>query len=387
MDKKLTSFAKNTAIGLAWLIVFLHLYRFVGLYRWRFDLLNGAHWHKISMAWSRGWIVNTLEEWAFVLFITSSVPLFLATWAVVLRKNFYGKIYSSLKKLLLGLFFPVRLVPKAFQIVKKAKTEKIVSVVQTKTPSNSPDEISLHRKKEAHSYFKIEEKVSDSSAPEPIAPRHFEATHHAHAVSETPKTDIDAILGRIEEKHKEHQNEEKKAQKQPVRATPVDSSLTQLLRDRGYYVIDRPVLGDSSLSFIALSAQQILLGEVLTQNTEWLADETSSDGIPAMWISPNGSLESPVQKLISARRLFKKEFVDFIESETVETLVCLTHGQIQNLDEVKSQWRRENVQVINASKQAKTPFLKSIQDVLSESVSAMDKDKIKKIKDLLSSTV
>ncbi|MBN1783526.1 MAG: hypothetical protein JW812_01000 [Alphaproteobacteria bacterium] len=421
MHKKLWDFAKGSMVGLLSLVVFLHIYQIIGKYRWNFDVMNGAHWGKVWWAWKRGWVINTIEEWAFALFILSIVPMFAAFYAIVLRKNLFAKIGEAFLVFLKTLM-PVHKIP---QVMKKAKEkreenkeQKAREALEIQPNGNLPQEIFLARresKAEAYGQPKESPKEELPVGTEPVAERHHEATHHTHAVKDKKEggdSKIDDILSRLE-KHQEKAHQEKahqekaeknkavekrpekhvekpaeKSEEKPKKpkpeSKPLDPAVLQKFKEKGYDVIQNPTVGDKQVSFLALGQHRIIVGNVLNQDYNWVADETSLDGMPAMWTNQMGADESPVQGVIAARRQLKKDLIEVLENESVEAVVCMSKGKIENLDDVKSKWRRESVTVVNATKQAKTPFLKNLGDYISENTTPMGKDKTKKIQDILS---
>ncbi len=382
MHKKVLNFSKISTLGIIWLVAFLHLYQILGKYRWNFDIMNGKHWHKILVAWQKGWVIDTIEEWAFVLFILSSVPIFFATFAVILKKDTFQMVFNFLKKvfiaiLLVKIFSKIAERSKAKKKArKKHKIKNAVSVIEN-SKEYIPQSISLARKEESvKKYNKKEDNVPSGS--ESITARHHEATHHSHAVSgkeNEKKSKIDDILSRLEGHQKKHQEKKTSSSNKKI-----DEKLKNNFKNKGYSVLENIKISDDTLSFLALGQNKIIVGEILDKDAEWVADEKSLDGMPAMWTSSVAGMRSPVQKVISARRQLKKDLIDIIENESVEAVVCLTKGKIDNLDDVKSKWRRESVVVVNASKEAKTPFLKNLNDFISEKTPPMKSEKIEKIK-------
>lgn len=421
-------------MGLISLIVFLHVYQIIGKYRWHFDVMNGAHWGKVWWAWKRGWVINTLEEWAFALFLLSIVPMFAAFFAIVLRKNLFRQLWNFTLNFLKTLM-PVHKIPAAMKKAKERREEeaelKAKAELVEKPNGNLPQEIALARKEtKAEAYGKPKEEKSTPVEPEapkeelpkgtePVAKHHHEATHKPHAVQEKKEGNakIDDILSRLEkhqekahtEKVEKRQKEEKRPERpknnkdqnrkperkqerprkqrpeqKPSQESRLHPAVKESFKEKGYDVMENVTVGENKVAFLALGQHRIIVGNVMDQDYNWVADETSLDGMPAMWTNQMGGAESPVQNVIAARRQLKKDLIEVVENESVEALVCMTKGKIENLDDVKSKWRRESVTVVNASKQAKTPFLKNLNDFISEHTPAMDDDKKKKIKDILS---
>ncbi|MHA1550200.1 MAG: hypothetical protein ACTSXV_01965 [Alphaproteobacteria bacterium] len=414
MKNKMLSLSKTIIVGILWFLAFIYLYRLIGLQRWSFDILNGNHWKKILWAWKKGWIIDSLKEWAFILYIFTSVPIFIASWAFMLRPDTYKRM-SSLFYLSLKIMLPIHLFPKTFYYIKeKRKKAHLKEEVKEKRKrdllqDHVPTEILLQRKNEkASAYFKekikenktkeekpAEKSYSLSHEKEAVSEHHYEATHKTHAVREKEDHSgakrLDDILDRLQHHQDKAKTEEnKKTSKPEKKEKPLQKKsqkrfpdLVNKFKSKRFYVLENVKIEEIVLPILALGKHKIVTAFALDKMTDWVADETTLDGMPAMWTSPHGAEKSPVQKVIEVRRSLKKKFIDIIDNESIESIVCLTKGKISNLDDMKSRWRRESVQVMNAGKDAKTPFLKGIQDYLSESTQPMNKDKIEKIKKIL----
>ncbi|MBN2675628.1 MAG: hypothetical protein JXR30_00050 [Alphaproteobacteria bacterium] len=401
MYKKILNLSKTISVGILWFFVFSFIYRFVALNRWNFDIINGRHWGKLVSAWEKGWIVNTFQEWVFVLFLVSALPIFLASWAFLLFPSTEKKVihfFSIVLRVLFPFYDLHRVWKEKREESKETKQQQKVVKKQilssTLTNGDFPTEIFSRRvESEAEAYLKHKEKaveekkINEQDLPphtEVVSERHHEATHHTHAVkekSEPQKSDrLDDILARLD-KHHQKKDESTEDKKEPLKKKL--SSLGKNFVSKGYHVFEDIKIGEQGVALLALGQHKIIVGEFLDQATDWVVDETVLDGMPAMWTSPHGAIESPVQKVIEARRSLKKLLIDVLDGESIEAIVCLTKGTISNLDDVKSNWRRESVQVMNASKDAKTPFLKGLQDYLTEKIPPMGEDKIKKIKKIL----
>ncbi|MHA1541283.1 MAG: NERD domain-containing protein [Alphaproteobacteria bacterium] len=393
MHKKLWNFTKIITVGIIWLVVFLHIYKFLGEFRWNFNIMNGKHWHKIYLAWQKGWIVNTVEEWAFALFILSALPFFSGGLSIILKKDILQKIINYFFKILKTLF-PVHKVPAGFAKYNQRKKEKKISKKAMKDNfvlEKFPVEISSIRKEDKAKKYKTDNIPSGAEA---VTKQHHEATHHTHAVSDSKsKSKIDDVLSRLDkhqEKHHQKQvEEEKKAEKEKTKSNkiekspPIDKNIIKNFTKKGFKVFENVEIDEEKISFLAIGKHRIILGEVLDQKTDWVADENKLDGMPAMWTSSKGGEKSPVQKIISARRQLKKDLISIVKDENIEAVVCLNKGKVTNLDDVKSKWRRESVTVVNSSKEAKTPFLKNLNDFISENSPAMSNEKIEKIREKL----
>ncbi len=389
MHKKLWNFSKIITVGIIWLVIFLHIYKFLGQFRWSFNILSGKHWNKIHLAWQKGWVINTLEEWAFALFILSVLPFFFGSFAILIQKDILQKVINYFFKLL-RILFPVHKVPAGFAKYNQRKKEKQISkkaMEKTSVLDRSPIEISSIRKEDKAEKYETDNTPSGAEA---VTKQHHGATHHTHAVvNSKPKSKIDDVLSRLDQHQKKHHQkqveEDKKVEKQKNKTkdknkfSPIDKNITKNFTKKGFKIFENIKLDEETISFLAVGKHRIILGEVLDQKTDWVADENKLDGMPAMWTSSKGGEKSPVQKIISARRQLKKDLISILENENIEAVVCLNKGKITNLDDVKSKWRRESVAVVNSSKDANTPFLKNLNDFISENSPAMSDDKIEKI--------
>ena len=70
-------------IGLFWSIFFFEGIRAILITNWHFDIIRPAHWQYAWNLWNKGWVIEDAKEWAFVLIIASSIPLWLTGWAAL----------------------------------------------------------------------------------------------------------------------------------------------------------------------------------------------------------------------------------------------------------------------------------------------------------------
>ena len=81
--RPLTVLVKIFFIGFLWSFFFFEGIRAILITNWHFDIIRPTHWQYAWNLWNEGWVIEDAKEWAFVLIITCSIPLWLASWAAL----------------------------------------------------------------------------------------------------------------------------------------------------------------------------------------------------------------------------------------------------------------------------------------------------------------
>ena len=93
--KPLLILLRIVVVGLLWSVFFIEGIRVIMLTNWHFDIFRTTHWLHAWNLWLSGWVIDEPKEWAFVLIILTTVPVWITVWAA-LSSIHWGVIISFL---------------------------------------------------------------------------------------------------------------------------------------------------------------------------------------------------------------------------------------------------------------------------------------------------
>ena len=395
--KVLAIILKTLLIGYLWSVIFIDGIRVLLLINWHFDLFLKEHWILLRQKWNSGAPISG-SEIVFFIVIISSVPLWLAGWfglcVVNWKKWLKYIIFSPLylyRKLTLKTKAPVVIKKKSIKeeavtapktpIIKKAPVKKPLpsaTLMQNNINNNtmaSPSFSSSMPSSAPHSsYSAPNKKKQEQSAPIDHALFNFDDDDFdldfdfekkdskqektpeipsALVVDEPVKKDtIEATV--VEKTTKEAKpqksNDKPKKDAKPPRPEPAGSKeshtpVLDVLKQKGYDVIPSAIIKNTTIDYIAVSKNQILLCLVDREVGDWLADEEKFNDEEPLWFSESSHRISPVRKLNLARDVMKTKLAVADFNFEIQSYVVIQSGNIINAEDMFDIWKSMDINV------------------------------------------
>lgn len=420
--RTLVTVIKALIIGYLWSIIFIDGIRVLLLINWHFDIFLREHWVLLKAKWNSGASIST-SEIGFFIIVVSSIPLWfsgyvglcLIKWRRLFKNILFGPLYLY-RKVKLKTRAPVvikkqpvvqeEVVVKKAPLVKKAikrplmPSERLAQsninnnvAMQTPSPMSAPSSYSPQPSKKNieqqnpldHALFNFDDDdfdldfnldkketkkpkedeipsalVADAPKPKPV-----EHTEKPHKPTEKPKKEP-----QIKQRPQDNQSKESH--------TPVMDVLTQ----KGYDIIPSIIIKNTTIDYMAVSKNQILLCLVDREPSDWLADEEKFNDEEPLWFSESSHRISPVRKIdVACDILRTKLSVTDFKFEVIP-YVIIQSGNIINAEDMFDVWASMKINVTRINRGSPKEirlFSKSIEPCEAKT----DKDTIEKLKKLI----
>ncbi len=399
---------KIVTVGIFWSVFFFEGVRVIMYKNWRFDLLNVDHWTFARDLWLSGWVVNTAKEWAFVLILLTSIPLWLTGWAFLCMVR-YSKIFNSIFKL------PIKLLRSSISNKTKEVSDKIATKTVTKKKSHKeirPPSVSGGGRQTQQTNL---QKSSQPQRASTITPQLPSASKKSSSLFEHSLFDFDEeddgfdfdLDAPIEKKEKSQEkasptkesrspSPKEAPKKQPDKKSPKkvvtergapaskgsSNSILEVIKEKGYDFLASVTIKKNMVDFIAFSKTKIILFLVDKEPGDWLADEEKFNGEEPLWFSESSHRISPVRKIDQARDILTQRLEGSPFDISIEAYVINQMNNIINAEDMFDIWQEVDVNVVRIDRG--TPkeiplFAKSLE----ESEENMPKEDAEKLKKLL----
>lgn len=420
--RTLVTVIKALIIGYLWSIIFIDGIRVLLLINWHFDIFLREHWVLLKAKWNSGASIST-SEIGFFIIVVSSIPLWfsgyvglcLIKWRRLFKNILFGPLYLY-RKVKLKTRAPVvikkqpvvqeEVVVKKAPLVKKAikrplmPSERLAQsninnnvAMRTPSPMSAPSSYSPQPSKKNieqqnpldHALFNFDDDdfdldfnldkketkkpkedeipsalVADAPKPKPV-----EHTEKPHKPTEKPKKEP-----QIKQRPQDNQSKESH--------TPVMDVLTQ----KGYDIIPSIIIKNTTIDYMAVSKNQILLCLVDREPSDWLADEEKFNDEEPLWFSESSHRISPVRKIdVACDILRTKLSVTDFKFEVIP-YVIIQSGNIINAEDMFDVWASMKINVTRINRGSPKEirlFSKSIEPCEAKT----DKDTIEKLKKLI----
>lgn len=419
-------------VGIFWSIFFLEGIRVIMLKNWRFDIVRPEHWRYAWDLWLSGWIIDDTKEWAFVLIILTFIPLWLTGWAALSllswEKMFISAALLPITMVKKFFFQPVKIIAHSTGVkkIKKKKSykeirpksirapidERIYETANTASPKpiagpSTPAITKIEETKESkfdHSLFKFDEEddfdfdfdAFDNDKKTEPAPQAVEEApaKNNNKNNNKEKDNNNKTSGKDNNNNKDNkQNKGKQvvpsnlptaptASNPPSQSRSNGNSTLDVIKQKGYEVINGVTIKNNLIDFIGIGANQIVLCLIDKEPGDWLADEERFNDEEPLWFSESSHRISPVRKIdISRQALVEKlESADF--HFDVKAYIVVQIGNIINAEDMFEIWDDLGICVTRIDRG--TPKeLKLFSKTLEESSDPVEKDKLEKIKKLV----
>ncbi len=425
--KPLMIILKTLIIGYLWSIIFIDGIRVVLLINWHFDIFLKEHWQLLKIKWNSGASISN-SEIAFFIIMISAIPLWVTGWiglCIVKWKKWFkylifGPVYLY-KKLTLKAKPPVIIKKKPITgeakqikkspIIKKAPIKKpqlpsetlMQSNIHTSSTSSSLSAPSSYsptpRKKQEpsapidHALFNFEdddfdldfdfEKKEDKKNKEPEIPTAL--------IADEPKVEKNTEENKNHvEKEKPNKHTEKNTKKEAPKSKQQESNqvkeshtpVMDVLIQKGYDVISSAIIKGTTIDYIAVSKNQLLLCLVDREQGDWLADEEKFNDEEPLWFSESSHRISPVRKIDIAKDVLNTKLAVADFNFEVIAYVVIQSGNIINAEDMFDIWNSMNINVARINRGSPKEirlFSKSVENCEQKA----DKNTVEKLKKLI----
>ena len=429
--KVLAIILKTLFIGYLWSIIFIDGIRVLLLINWHFDLFLKEHWFLLRHKWNSGAPISG-SEIAFFAVVLSAIPLWLGGWfglCVVNWKKWLKYIFFSplylYRKLTLKTKAPVVIKKKSIKeevvvapktpIIKKAPAKKPLpsaTLMQNNINNNQMASSSMaSSKSSSSSYSAPSKKKQEQSAPIDHALFNFDDDDFdldfdldkkdtkkntpeipsALVVDEPVKKDtIEATVVEKSTKESKPQKTNDKPKKEAPKSVRADLNGTKeshtpvldVLKQKGYDVIPSAIIKNTTIDYIAVSKNQLLLCLVDRESGDWLADEEKFNDEEPLWFSESSHRISPVRKLDIARDIMKTKLAVADFNFEIQSYVIIQSGNIINAEDMFDIWKSMDMNVTRINRGSPKEirlFSKAIENCEDRT----DKSTIEKLKKLI----
>lgn len=432
--KPLIIILKTLLVGYLWSIVFIDGIRVLLLINWHFDILLSEHWRLLGYKWNSGAPISN-SEIGFFIIVVSSIPLWLAGWVglcLVKWENFVKKVVLSplyaYRKITLKTKAPVVVKKKSIaeepKIVKKTPIIKKAPMKRPPLPSATLLQSNINNnlssmgarassgytpgKKDAaevptnHALFNFDDDDFDLDfdfEKKDKKPDIEDSIPSALVVDKSEPIEAEVIKDfEPEVAPKPHQDKgpisNNKKDNQPKNKsqdintpTPIKESHTpvlDVLNQKGYDVIPSAIIKNTTIDYIAVSKNQLILCLVDKEMGDWLADEEKFNDEEPLWFSESSHRISPVRKVDIARDILKTKLAVGDMNFEIISYVVIQSGNIINAEDMFEIWSNMNINVTRINRGSPKEirlFSKSIDNCEEKT----DKNTFEKLKKLIRS--
>lgn len=426
--KPLLIILKTLIVGYLWSIIFIDGIRVLLLINWHFDILLKEHWLLLKYKWNSGVSISR-SELAFFLIIVSAIPLWIAGWvglSLIKWEKFLKRIFLSpvylFRKLRLKTKPPVVVKKKSISedVKKPAKTPVIKKVAVKRPPlpsatlmqsnvnsnltSSSPSRsaapyVSVSKKSPevptSHALFNFDEDDFDldfdfdkkNQSPDtenqiPSALMVDEPKEDVKSTFDTSET-LDETMKKIERSNKK-ENNSSKTNKEPSPIKESHTPVLDVIKQKGYDVIPSAIIKNTTIDYVAVSKNQVILCLIDKESGDWLADEEKFNDEEPLWFSESSHRISPVRKIDIARDILKTKLALGDMNFEIISYVVIQSGNIINAEDMFEIWNGMNINVtrINRGTPKEIQLFSKTLDTCEEKT---DKNTLEKLKKLIRS--
>ena len=390
--KAIITTLKILLIGCLWSIIFIDGIRVLLLINWHFDIFMTDHWKLLRNRWNSGISISNSEIALYIVLI-SSVPLWLSGWVglclIKWQKWFkyvlFGPLYLY-RKTKLKTKAPIVIKKKSINeevvvvkktpIIKKAPVKRPSLPSETLMKSNINNNISstpsYGASSSTSSYTPSTKKKQEQSAPIDHALFNFDdddfdldfdldkketkkSTNDIPSalIVDEPKQEQPKPSSEKTNKPKHQPSQDKPKRDNPPKKLPnivsenkeTHAPVQDVLTQKGYDIIPSVIIKNTTIDFLAISKNQILMCLVDKEPGDWLADEEKFNDEEPLWFSESSHRISPVRKMDIARDVFKTKLAVADFNFDVSAYVVIQSGNIINAEDMFETWSSMNINV------------------------------------------
>ena len=425
--KPLLIILKTLIIGYLWSIVFIDGLRVLLLINWHFDIFLREHWLLLNYKWNSGASMSR-SEMAFFLIIVSSIPLWfsgwvglcLIKWERILKKIILSPVYLF-RKITLKRKPPVVVKKKSIAeetknvqktpIIKKAPIKRAPLPSATLMQSNVNNNLATASSRTSsayptatkknpemptsHALFNFDDDDFDLDFDFDKKDTKTEESIPSALVVDEPKTievKAEKVSGNNSPSPQKNNaskdsSAKSKSQTQDNTSSPIKESHTpvlDVLKQKGYEVIPSAIIKNTTIDYVAVSKNQLILCLIDKETGDWLADEEKFNDEEPLWFSESSHRISPVRKIDVARDILKTKLAVADMNYEIISYVIIQAGNIINAEDMFEIWDGMNINVarINRGSPKEIRLFSKSLDNCEEST---DKNTLEKLKKLIRS--
>ena len=350
-----------------WLLFFGWWFRGFLFRNWQFRLFSYSSWHHLIHEFRSGWHISSKSDWIFIFSFILAPFVFAFLWWVV-QKIRWHKIFKKIWNALRWPFLAkkkkeLKAATAAYE--PKQKSEPFVYRPQALPATGNriqvntvqPQRTFLNTSTAMGDFPPVKEPMQNFNAFDagkmsqftPPSPKPEPFTNEAFAeMANTPLSEVE--IPKME---------------------PVHGDIDALLEQAGYTLLPPISVGNKSVDFVAVSADQLLLGLYDKEAGDWLADEESFNDEDPLWFSETDHRVSPVFELKQASNALRQKLGNLIQ---VQPLLIEKEGTIINAEDMMKTWNDMGVIVCRTEVGGPvelptgTEILKEPQEKISEEV-------------------
>ena len=182
-------------------------------------------------------------------------------------------------------------------------------------------------------------------------------------------------------------NQQKNRQQDNQTPAPIKESHTpvlDVLNQKGYDVIPSAIIKNTTIDYVAVSKNQLILCLVDKEIGDWLADEEKFNDEEPLWFSESSHRISPVRKVDIARDILKTKLAVGDMNFEIVSYVIIQSGNIINAEDMFEIWNNMNINVTRINRGSPKEirlFSKSLDNCEEKT----DKNTFEKLKKLIRS--
>ena len=279
---------------------------------WRFNPMSKQHWLYIWNQWQNGWVIQSVNEWMFILVLFSMIPVWLTGGAIL-----YAIPWLKWFKII--LLFPIRLISSKLEQRKKSKNAARPKVTKKKSYKQTrPPAIRAGSGKIKPMEKAPEKEENIPAAPAPAASEQSKPARYESAAAQPVSNTASSVSG---------------------------SSAIDILRSAGYRLVSDAKIAGKKIDFVAIAADHILLCLIDSESGDWLADEERFNDEEPLWFSESNHRISPVRVVLNARDALLSILPGNARGMAIKTMVVIRQGTIINAEDMFEVWNGLNVTV------------------------------------------
>ena len=427
--KPLLIILKTLIIGYLWSIVFIDGIRVLLLVNWHFDIFLREHWRLLSDKWNSGAPISR-SEFAFFLILVSSIPLWVAGWiglCLIKWDRFFKKLFMwpvyLYKKLTLKKKPPIVIKKKSVteetkttskaSVAKKVPVKKVGLPSATLMQSNVNNNMSSSMRPTSnyiaaskknpeapttHALFNFDDddfdldfdldkktpEKEDYGIPSALKVDEPQPKEKAKDSADSIISNFDTNFLENKPKNNNHKDNQSKPKSTPAPARESHTPILDILKQKGYDIIPFAVIKNTTIDYIAVSKQQLILCLVDKEIGDWLADEEKFNDEEPLWFSESSHRISPVRKIDVARDILRTKLIAADMNFEIVSYVIIQSGNIINAEDMFEIWSEMNINVTRINRGSPKEirlFSKSLENCEDK----IDKNIFEKLKKLIRS--
>ena len=347
--------------------------------------------------WAAGWIGLSIIKWekAIKRILLSPVYLYrkltLKTKApvVIKKKSIKEEVQVSPKTPVIKKN-PIKRPPLPSATLMQSNMNSTMSSAARPSPSYATASKKNPEMPTSHALFNFDEDDFDLDFEfdnKKKAPDSESNIPSALVVNEPQKEESYGLLDETMKNIEKNNKKENTSSKSSKNAQPTKESHTPVLdviQQKGYDAIPSAIIKNTTIDYVAVSKNQIILCLVDKETGDWLADEEKFNDEEPLWFSESSHRISPVRKIDIARDILKTKLALADMNFEIISYVIIQSGNIINAEDMFEIWNNMNINVtrINRGTPKEIQLFSKVLDSCEEKT---DKNTLEKLKKLIRS--